>query len=348
VSEPALEDVYRLISQAEAREHGDERVALAVEAVRIADVHQNEGMGWRARRALVRAGIHGGYPEQGLVAFAWCLERCDRDPRHFSERELLWAYKWMARAVLRFPSISRQRVDDLLSDMHTRYERNGISLQPVYKHRWVVALDMGRLDELRGWHEKWCLTAKDHHADCPACEIIDQVAHKACLGDDEAAVALAQPVITRERTCGSSDEELFPALLGSLERLGARAESDRLGARVRESVLKNQTFVGEAGALVWQRVHRGDLEGASAVAEGAARFSRNTRNLCARFGYLLGVRALRVAEGAEAGDIDTELDSIASSFDERNATPAYSRRLALAREDPQAVPFGPFRLAELS
>jgi hypothetical protein len=89
-----VDEIKSLMLQ--ARVGGVAGVALAEEAARVADVHGEVKLAYDARREVVRHGIFGGQPERALVAFSWCLSRCDADPTAFPDSTLLWSYKWIA------------------------------------------------------------------------------------------------------------------------------------------------------------------------------------------------------------------------------------------------------------
>ena len=83
-----VQQANELLEQAWLLGHCPEQVALAEEAVRLADAHGDVELGFQARELLIEAGAFAGFPEKALVAFTWNLAQCDRDPQRFSEQEL--------------------------------------------------------------------------------------------------------------------------------------------------------------------------------------------------------------------------------------------------------------------
>src|SRR5687768_161210 len=86
------------------------RLALEEEAVRIADTHQDISVGFDLRHNVIRTATFCGCAEKALVAFAWMLAQCDRDPDRFPESNLMWRYKWILGSLDDFPQITLQQI----------------------------------------------------------------------------------------------------------------------------------------------------------------------------------------------------------------------------------------------
>src|SRR4051812_42838167 len=86
-------DLRALLVKALRLARGPAQVAVAEEAVRLADAHNDPVAGFVARKRLIEASTQGGRPDVLLVAFSWCLARCDADPQRFKEGDLLWNFK---------------------------------------------------------------------------------------------------------------------------------------------------------------------------------------------------------------------------------------------------------------
>jgi hypothetical protein len=63
------EQIKSLISQAESLPFGDTKVSLLEQAVKIADVHQDEEMGYETRDELITAATFSGKAHLTLVHF---------------------------------------------------------------------------------------------------------------------------------------------------------------------------------------------------------------------------------------------------------------------------------------
>src|SRR5438067_900267 len=94
----SVEDVRRLIGEARHAPYGAGKIALAEEAIRLADALDDRRLRFDARMAGTEAYQMGGEPAKGFVTFSWCLAEYDRDPSGFDvwDDELLrWHFKWV-------------------------------------------------------------------------------------------------------------------------------------------------------------------------------------------------------------------------------------------------------------
>src|SRR3954447_9917246 len=124
-----VEQVERLLVQAGTLPHGPTRVDLCEEAPRIADLHNDPELGYRAREELVEAACFGGRPDLLIVGFSWCLATFDQDPAGgISAFQLLWRMKWVVGALPKFPEIELATIHRMLDDMERRFRDFGGSL----------------------------------------------------------------------------------------------------------------------------------------------------------------------------------------------------------------------------
>ncbi|MBL4844665.1 MAG: hypothetical protein JKY65_03995, partial [Planctomycetes bacterium] len=240
-------DPEELLERAELLEHGPEQVALIEEAIKLADLRQDEGLGFDARVALIEAGTFAGYPERVLVAFSWCLARCDKDAERYDERSLLWQYKWVALHLPNFPQVPRARIEGVFSDMEDRYRRSGRNLRPVHKLRWIMHRDMGEREEaLKAWRAGRRLQ-RDRGSDCAACERNDEVRYLLYMDKPKQALATALPLLTRLESCATVPEVTYGTVLTPLLRLGRPEEADRWHRLGVERIRRQLTYVGSLG-----------------------------------------------------------------------------------------------------
>jgi hypothetical protein len=104
------EQVEALLAQARRTKNYDVRIRLAEEAVRLADLHNDEWLAFKARGVLVEAGTFGGCPDKALVAFTWRRARVRKAPERFDRMLLLWEQKWVVARLTSFRHMPLQRV----------------------------------------------------------------------------------------------------------------------------------------------------------------------------------------------------------------------------------------------
>jgi hypothetical protein len=227
------EQVEELLEQADAMRHGPSQVAVGEQAVRLADLRGDEELGFRARKKLIEYTIFSGFPEKTLVAFAWCLGRCDAEPQRFSAKEwlwfgpdLLWIYKWIIENAPHFPQISAVQLHETLEDMQARYLEHGLSLRPVHLQRARLAMSVAdSVDEARAAFEAFASAPRDDYADCEACERNFEVEVLLFTGDTERAIDRAQPLLRKELTCGEVPHITLAILTRPLFELGRVEEA---------------------------------------------------------------------------------------------------------------------------
>jgi hypothetical protein len=277
-------------------------VALLEEAVRLADTRQDADLGFELREDLIWAATFGGFPEKSLVAFSWRLAQCDRDPERFSERDLLWQYKWIVASLPRFPQISRQQIENLLEDMKQRCLRQGAGMRSVHKVRWLVAMRMHDDAAARKHYAAWNRTRQDFNSDCPACDQDDRVDFQLFLGRDAKALELAQPILNGSLRCLEVPHCTLASLLLPLVRLGRAAEAMPLHHRGYRLIGNNPAFVEQAAEHLVFLALTDNLPKAIGLLEKHLSCALATANLKVRFTFFNVVRFLleRIAESGQA------------------------------------------------
>ena len=192
----------RLLAQASTLPHGPTRVDLCEEAARIADLHNDPGLGYRAREELVEAACFGGRPDLLIVGFSWCLSTFDQDPMGgISAFQLLWRMKWVVGALPKFPEIELATIHRMLDDMERRFRDFGGSLQPVVGKRRMVALQTGDFPAAAEAHKKFMRMSRTFLSDCHACELDALAGYWMDTGKNALGVRKAEELIASGMSC---------------------------------------------------------------------------------------------------------------------------------------------------
>jgi hypothetical protein len=351
-------DVEELRDRAGGLEDGPSKIALLEEAVRLADTHQDVGLGFELRGDLLRAATFSGSPEKALVSFSWRLAQCDRDPERFSEHDLLWEYKWVTDSLPAFPQVTRAQIDDTLADMGRRYERCGRGLQPVHKLRCLLALDLQDLPEARKHYRAWKRAGRDWGSDCLACERNHEVRYLLAAGQDEKALETAGPILAGSLRCAEIPHATLSLVLFPLLRLGRLPEAmahHHTGYRL---VARNRKFVSDVGRHLTFLALTENLARAVKLFEKHLTWALETRDLLTRFDFYLAARFLlerfagagqgavklrlpasfparqegsRYEAAGLAAWFEEALGELAGRFDARNGNDGFARRLHEAR-----------------
>jgi hypothetical protein len=367
------ERVRELLVQAYRLTDGDAKIALAEEAVRLADICADFDLVFAARECLIYAATFGGAPEKALVAYSWSLAQYDRRPQDVREWDVLWNYKWILDSIASFPQIGKAQILEMLDDMAARYQRAGYSLRPNYLMRNRLYKFWDEEEAARYFH-KGHETPRDLMSDCETCELNDVVDFALRVGDDAGAFETAAPIIEGRMRCSSIPKITFANLLLPLVRLGRtdtaaslHAQGYRLVAQVpKGSVasaaehLKFLAVTENFDRAVW--MFEKHLADAFTLIDAAAKFDYYLASwfllerVGARVRATLKLR-LPVAFPVydEGGTYDvaglapwflSECEALAARFDARNESDYYARRIRATAALAQLVTPHPIREAE--
>ncbi|WP_319460617.1 hypothetical protein [Micromonospora sp. RTP1Z1] len=210
------DDLWRMLHEIDNMPYGAGQIAALEQLLRRADAGDDRHLAFSARISGTTAYVYGGEPAKSVVTFSWCLAEYDRDPQPYHRRythQLLWFFKYMVNAMLKFPELPLDRTYAVLDDMERRYREAGHGLQAVHKHRFLVAAHLGTEEEAAEWYRRWMTTPRDALSDCAGCDPTSQVEHLATIGRYDEAVALAEPVLAGRLTCTEQPQAILTALL---------------------------------------------------------------------------------------------------------------------------------------
>ena len=212
-SDDYVAQIQELYAGAQGLPRGPAKVAVLEEAVRIADTHNDDDIGFDLRMELIDAATFGGCPEVSLVAFAWCLARADKEPERFDGGRLLWMYKWVLDVVADYPQFGRAQIMEMMTDMERRYTAAGSGLHPVHQTARELHRLLGDLPEAAAAHERTLRCSEDKLSNCRACEQHAQV--KFYLDTDRADLALqtAEPIVSGRMKCAEVPHATYSYLL---------------------------------------------------------------------------------------------------------------------------------------
>lgn len=220
------DQVDRLLAQAAALPHGPTRVELCEEAARVADLHNDPELAYRAREELVEAACFGGRPDLLIVGFAWCLSTFDRaEDQGIPAFQLLWRMKWVVGALPKFPEIELATIHGMLDDMERRFRDFGGSVQPVVGKRRMVALQTGDLGAAREYHKQFVRMPRTFLSDCHACELDALAGYWMDVGKNALGVRKAEDLINSGMRCAKVPDSTYADLLLPMVRVGRAADA---------------------------------------------------------------------------------------------------------------------------
>ncbi|MET7834036.1 hypothetical protein ABZS44_14605 [Micromonospora sediminicola] len=346
------EDLWRMLREIESMPYGPGQIAALEQLLRRADAGEDRHLAFAARITATPAYVHGGEPAKSFVTFSWCLAEFDRDPQPYHQgytHQLLWYFKYMVNAMLKFPELPLDRTYAVLDDMERRYRESGHSLQAVHKHRFLVADHLGDASAAAEAYRLWMTTPRDALSDCAGCDPTTQVGYLADIGRHDEAVALAEPVLAGRLNCVEQPQGILTALLASYRETGRREQARdahreayrRLRGRLADlwEIADHVEFCTVTGngarALELVERHLDWLDRAPTPAAGmhfAAAAAAALRQVPADLTVHRRAAGDRPAADVPAGALADELadsaTALAERFDARNGTTHQSERIA--------------------
>jgi cellulose synthase operon protein C len=345
------EELWEVLQEAHHLPHGAAQIALVEQVMRHADGAGDPALAFYTRLFATTAYVYGGESVKSFATFSWCVADFDRNPQPYHERwthSLLWKFKTMVNALTDFPEIPLARTYAVLDDMERRYREGGHGLQPVYKHRFLVANHVGATEEAQGWFEKWRAAPRTELSDCEGCDPGTLAWHLNSRGDYDDAVAVAAPILSGELSCTEQPQSILSELMVSYVhtgRLDEAADAHRRSYLIERANLADLNGIGdhllfcaqtgnEARGLEILQRHIDWLDRAPSPAAGmnfaAACVALLRRLVALGHGDTLIRRAGRadVTAAALAGELTAYAAELAALFDARNGTGHQSERIA--------------------
>lgn len=260
-------EVAELISEAEGLDYGEAKVALLDEAVRLADRRKDLDLQFEARMAYSTACAFSGYPQQLLVAFAWCLGQMDRHPDRFFEFEVLWQYKWIPQRLARHPDISLEQIESTMQDLEKRYRDGNASMRTVHFGRFRLARYLGDVELAKREYDLWRQGQRDHLSDCFECELDGEVALLFLLGEDEKGLKKARILFAGRRSCVEVPHITYGRVLMPLVRAQEEKEAREHHIRGYRMIRRSRELASYVHLHITYLVETGDLSRALAIFE---------------------------------------------------------------------------------
>ena len=347
-------NVTDMLDQAREMPYGAAQIALLEQAIAHADAQRLTDEAFEARILATTGYIYGGEPARSFVTFSWCLTEFDQDPVRYGRwtHHLLWSFKAMVNAMTKFPEIPLARTADVLDDMERRWRAGGHRPHAVYMQRHLVARHVGDVDAAQDWFDRWSTAPRDDLSDCDGCDPTGKVYWLARRGQDEEAIALAEPVLAGRLSCTEQPHSIHTALLLPYLRTGrtdAARDAHRRAYRTHRTRLADLADIAEhvrfcaltgndaLGLEIVERhldwLDRSPTPWATMTFAASAALVLRRLDAAGHRGLTVGGRPA----GAVAEDLATRALDLAARFDARNGTGEHTGQ---TRETLATTPIG--------
>lgn len=362
MSDEIASQVGTLIAKAKELPEGAAKRATFDEAIRVADLHQRDQLGYDARMAALWSVYENGDIRLLFAHYAWCLAAADRNP-DWDRFQLLWRYRWVIDSMPDTSHIARPQIEAALDDMTRRYAADGYSPRAVFVLRRRVYEFMGDYAKETEAFEQIRLHRRDSMSDEATTEATFAIDYHTLHKRYEQAAKMADVLLAKlppnDHYSGSTRAEMLFPLLHLGERRKA-ADYHRVGLRVNTARARNygsfRTHI-EYLALV------GELAAAVELVEkhlpaaipdhnelGRFKFLHTVRFLCDRLTLAGGNPTLKVPQlpGVPTADgraavsdlvpyLDAEITGTALRLDTRNGNEHYRQKLKTERPELHAL-----------
>ena len=226
--------------------------------------------------------------------------------------DCLWKFKWIVSGVAKSSIIEKELIDEVNEAMLFYYERLELSLASYYKALMNQNIDTGDAREAKANYELWKRLAKDDMNDCEACEVSDEIAYLNFAGEHEAALGLAEPILSGELTCSEVPHITYAPILFSMIALGRTWEAKTLLPKAAATIESNPRVINQIAPLIEIAVRLDEREMALSLARKHSRAILEGNDDLNDLRFFIAASAF-----GNEGDYKTAFE-LAGKFDARN------------------------------
>ena len=226
--------------------------------------------------------------------------------------DCLWKFKWIVSGVTKSSMIEKELIDEVNEAMLFYYERLELSLAAYYKALMNQNIDMGDAREAKANYELWKKLAKDDMGDCEACEASDEIAYLNFAGEHEAALGLAEPILSGELTCSEVPHITYAPILFSMIKTGKIEEAKTLLPKAAATIESNPRVINQIAPLIEIAVRLDERDTALNLARKHSRAILDSNDDLNDLRFFIAVSAF-----GDESDYKTALE-LAGKFDARN------------------------------
>ena len=194
------DDVIGRLAAASGRPWGRTRSRLTAEAVAMADMAGDDQLAIDARLALAEARYRSNEEWRALGPFIWLLSRLDKRPDLFDSgrlRRMGWSYERAVPVAADNPAVSTGQLRELETGLKKFARFMGGSMHAVHGSLLHAAIMLGLEEEAAAEFDAWRSTTAHDGAEPGERDTVRAIEWASIHQDWEAAVAAAEPVLSR-------------------------------------------------------------------------------------------------------------------------------------------------------
>ena len=227
--------------------------------------------------------------------------------------DCLWKFRWIAPDAAKSSMIEKEFIDEMNETMLFYYESiEGLSLSRYYNALTNQNIDMGESKEAKANYKMWKKLAKDDMGDCEACEASSEIAYLNFVGEYEAALGLAEPILSGELTCSEVPHITYAPILFSMIKTCKIEEAKTLLPKAAATIKSNPRVINQIAPLIEIAVRLDERETALSLAHKHSRAILEGNDDLNDLRFFIAVSAF-----GDESDYKTALE-LAGKFDARN------------------------------
>lgn len=230
-----------------------DKVRLLKQAVNLADENEDIEWAYDLRMMLLSECYHLSSDTELINNFSWILNTYEEHPDLFDESDFLWEYKWVLGMIYDNPDVSLEQAESILEDFKTRLTRNGYSMRPYYDRLYKEALALDQYDKAKEYLDLRNEAPEDAMGNCPACTLDDELDYYMQTGNFEEAYNRAQPILSKQLTCGQVPARTLCTLTYHAWKSGKEelaAELFKQADTEMELLENDENLISEGGMMV--------------------------------------------------------------------------------------------------
>lgn len=183
--------------------------------------------------------------------------------------DFMWNYKWILSELPKSSYIDKDTIEEANSFMKEDYSILKFDLAMYYKTLMLQNILMGNLEQAEENYKKWQNNYYEDGDmnDCEACEETEKINYFTFTGDYEQALALAEPILSGDLTCGEVPHIIYGSILKSMVALGQIEEAKKLLPKAEKTIAAKENLIEYMTSLIEVAVKVDDIEYAKKLAE---------------------------------------------------------------------------------
>ena len=232
-------------------EHGAARLAIIADAVREADAAGAHNWRFYFRFEAIRESIFYDDAFRAILSFPEMLQVFDEHPELEDEfaDDMLSAFKWILENAVKFHQVSREQIDRYYDEYEKRCKAYGVSMRVYHMKRCNYLLSVDQ-EAARREYDAFHRCKRDGYSDCLACETHFDMEVALKLGDEEAALRIAQPILEGDLTCGEIPHWTYETLTAHYLYGGDLEEASYFGELCERCTRGEPEFLAASGTLL--------------------------------------------------------------------------------------------------